>query len=686
MTNTKVLLSVAASAVLALNGCGGGSSSTSTTPTPTPDPIETEALVGTITEDMTLTADKVWMLNSKVVVPDTVTLTIEPGTTVAGMDGTDAWLMVMPGGELIANGTATDPILFTSEAAVNGLTEAPGQWGGVTIIGNSDNDQLTTYEVDDVTTAGTGNATSGSLQYVTINNTGIAVEANKEINGLSLFGVSDATTVNNITVNRSNDDGIEIWGGTVNLNDITIDGAQDDSFDTDSGWTGTVDGLNITNGARAGIEMSGITSATYRNVNINIPETSTSSEGGLYFKAGSGENVGGTFENVAITYNSAAAGAMMTAGDFDETNSAMTNVTLSGSNTAIVPNDTGDAIDVASAAEVQDMFDNGTGNSVILGTEELSGTIDADMTLTADKIWMLNSKVVVDAGVTLTVEAGTTVAGMDGTDAWLMVMPGGELIANGTATDPILFTSEAAVNGLTEAPGQWGGVTIIGNSDNDQLTTYEVDDVTTAGTGNATSGSLQYVTINNTGIAVEANKEINGLSLFGVSDATTVNNITVNRSNDDGIEIWGGTVNLNDITIDGAQDDSFDTDSGWTGTVDGLTITNGARAGIEMSGTTVATYKNVNINIPATSTSSEGGLYFKAGDGENVGGTFENVAITYNSAAAGAMMVSGLFDNINSSMTDVTIAGTNTAIVARVSPDDDAETAEVQAMYTAQLP
>ncbi len=356
MTNTKVLLSVAASAVLALNGCGGGSSSTSTTPTPTPDPIVTEALVGTISADMTLTADKVWMLNGKVVVPDTVTLTIEPGTTVAGMDGTDAWLMVMPGGELIANGTAVDPITFTSEAAVNGLPETPGQWGGVTIIGNSDNDQLTTYEVDDVTTAGTGDATSGSLQYVTINNTGIAVEANKEINGLSLFGVSSSTTVNNITVNRSGDDGVEIWGGAVNLNNITIDGAQDDSFDTDSGWTGTVDGLTITNGARAGIEMSGTTAATYKNVNINIPATSGSSEGGLYFKAGSGEIIGGVFENVAITYNSAAAGAMMAAGEFDNTNSSMTNVTIAGTNTAIVPNDPADTTDVASAAAIEAMY------------------------------------------------------------------------------------------------------------------------------------------------------------------------------------------------------------------------------------------------------------------------------------------------------------------------------------------
>ena len=298
---------------------------------------------------------------------------------------------------------------------------------------------------------------------------------------------------------------------------------------------------------------------------------------------------------------------------------------------------------------------------------------------------MLDGKVEVASGVTLTVEAGTTIVGKEGTDAWLFVKSGAKLVAEGTATSPIVFTSEAAMLNETEASGQWGGVTIIGNSANSQTGTYEVDDLTEAGTGDATSGSLKYVTINNSGIAVAPDKEINGLSLFGVSASTTVENVTINRSGDDGIEIWGGSVNLKDVTINGAGDDSFDTDSGWNGTVDGLTISNGTYSGIEMSGTSVGTYKNVTIDVSATNTLAEGGLFFKAGSGEIVGGHFENVAITYNSTAKGAMVVHGDFDSVNTTMTNVTITGTNTKIVAKTSPDDDAEVTVVKGIFDAQL-
>ncbi|MEA2028220.1 MAG: hypothetical protein U9N49_04535 [Campylobacterota bacterium] len=705
---------LSALAALTLTSCGGGGGSTATTdggttptatptptpapsatPTPTPAPSATPTptpaegskmtLSGQITSDMTLTADKTWILNGKVEVMAGATLTVEAGTTVAGGTGTNAWLMVYPNAQLVANGTADNKIIFTSEDAVDGEGEASGQWGGVTIVGNDGNAQTGAYEVDDTTEAGTSKATSGSLKYIVVNNTGIAVEQDKEINGLSLFGVSSATTVENITVNRSGDDGIEIWGGSVNLKAITIDGAQDDSFDTDSGWTGMVDGLTITNGKKAGIEMSGSTTATYKNVNITLD--SADSEGGLYFKAGDGEAVGGTFENVTVIYNSTAKGAIAVTGDFDEAKSSFTNVTLSGSNPAIVAKSS--PADDAEAALVTDKFTNGTGNSVATAMtlptppttkETINGQITADKTLTADKTWVLNGKVEVMAGATLSIEAGTTIAGGTGTNAWLMVYPDAKLVAEGTFANPIVFTSEDSVDGEGDAAGQWGGVTIVGNDANTQTGAYEVDDTTQAGTSKATSGSLKYVVVNNTGIAVEQDKEINGLSLFGVSDATTVENIYVNHSGDDGIEIWGGSVNLKAIAIDGAQDDSFDTDSGWSGMVDGLTITNGKKAGIEMSGNTVATYKNVNITLD--SADSEGGLYFKAGDGEAVGGIFENVTVNYNSSAKGAIAVTGDFAD-TSTFTNVTLTGSNPAIVAKKSPDDDAQAAQAEAIFNA---
>lgn len=366
MNTRKTLLSLVAIAALTLSGCGGGSSKkaknpdTSSTPAPTestasstPAPTqESETLSGEITSDKTLTANKTWLLDGQVKVANGATLTVEAGTTVAGKAGTNAWLMVLSGSKIIANGTSAKPITFTSQEAISGDTEAAGQWGGITIIGNSDNAQTTTYEVDDVTEAGTGDASSGSLKYVTINNSGIAVEQDKEINGLSLFGVSASTTVENITTNRSGDDGIEIWGGAVNLKDIRIDGAKDDSFDTDSGWTGTVDGLVITGGKKAGIEMSGTTVGTYKNVSITLD--SPDSEGAIYFKAGDGETIGAKFENVVINYNSTSKHAITVHGTFDNANSTMKNVTIAGSNATIGGKKDADA---DAAAEVQAIFD-----------------------------------------------------------------------------------------------------------------------------------------------------------------------------------------------------------------------------------------------------------------------------------------------------------------------------------------
>ncbi|MEA1954320.1 MAG: hypothetical protein U9O24_07995, partial [Campylobacterota bacterium] len=112
MTYSKIALSALAAAAITFTGCGGGSSSSPTDPVDPVDPIESEILVGEITENKTLTADTNWMLEGKVVVADGVTLTVEAGTTVAGQEGTDAWLMVMPGAKLVADGTAANPIVF----------------------------------------------------------------------------------------------------------------------------------------------------------------------------------------------------------------------------------------------------------------------------------------------------------------------------------------------------------------------------------------------------------------------------------------------------------------------------------------------------------------------------------------------------------------------------------------------
>jgi hypothetical protein len=365
MTNTKLLLSVAAASVLALNGCGGGSSSTDTTTTTTTTPTTTtpvetgyctsaNTIAGDISSDLTLTQDT--CIDGKVRVLDGATLTAS-AITVAGVLGSKAWIEVLPGGKLYANN-----VIFTSEEEASGGTGAPGQWGGVTLIGSDDTDeagtalntQLEGYEVDG-TAAGSVGATdsSGNLQNCTFNNTGIAVEQDKEINGLSLYAVGSGTVISDITVNRSGDDAVEIWGGHVELTGVTIAGAGDDGFDNDDGWAGSVNGLTVSGVTNSGLELSGNTHATYNNVKIDMTgNVATSDVGGaIYLKKTA---IGGYFTDVAITDNQANTYGTIVTDAADLANLEGMNITITGSNTAgIVTEGPHYDATVATTAEVQ---------------------------------------------------------------------------------------------------------------------------------------------------------------------------------------------------------------------------------------------------------------------------------------------------------------------------------------------
>lgn len=319
-----------------------------------------EDLVGDISADKTLTADKVWRINGMVTVNNGATLTIEAGTTIIGQAGTGAsssYLVIDKGSKIMAEGTATNQIIFTSETSYDGAAAAVGQWGSLVVIGNAANDQVKPYEVNPSFIAGTSNMAdnSGVLKYVAILNSGITIEENKELNGLSMVGVGSGTLVDHITVAKSDDDCIELWGGTVNLSNLYITGCTDDHFDIDDGFSGTVSNMTINQdaGGYAGIEMSGNTAATFDGLTINV--TNTWAEGGIFFKK---DGIGGTFKNVTINYDikdDLGFGAIHSVGTFDAANTTFTNVTLKGSNASKF---TGD-----SATELEALFDAGTGNS-----------------------------------------------------------------------------------------------------------------------------------------------------------------------------------------------------------------------------------------------------------------------------------------------------------------------------------
>ena len=176
-------------------------------------------------------------------------LTIEAGVRVMAEAGA-TYLLVNRGSQLFAEGTATNPIVFTSRPNVEGTTSlnSEGQWGGIVLAGRAPQSScqltapVTCGKTVEGTAAGYGGNTpsdnSGRVRYVQVKYSGFVVGNNNELQGLTLGGVGSGTTIDHIQVYNSSDDGIEIFGGNVNLRHIVINGADDDGLDTDEGWRG----------------------------------------------------------------------------------------------------------------------------------------------------------------------------------------------------------------------------------------------------------------------------------------------------------------------------------------------------------------------------------------------------------------------------------------------------------------
>lgn len=190
-----------------------------------------------------------YLLKGWVYIADGATLTIEPGTVIKGDKETKAALITEPGGKLIARGTQTAPIVFTSEQAP-GLRR-PGDWGGLILCGKAPNNNGTLAQQIEggprTKHGGTDvNDNSGVLQYVRVEFAGYPFEKDKEINGLTLGSVGRGTTIDHVQVSYSNDDSYEWFGGTVNCKYLIAYRGWDDDFDTDNGFSGSVQyGLSV---------------------------------------------------------------------------------------------------------------------------------------------------------------------------------------------------------------------------------------------------------------------------------------------------------------------------------------------------------------------------------------------------------------------------------------------------------
>jgi hypothetical protein len=171
------------------------------------------------------------------------TLTIDPGTVIRGDKTNKSALIIEKGAKLIANGTALEPIVFTSGEPMN--TRNRGDWGGVILCGNAVvNLSGGTGTIEGgvgSTYGGTNDAdNSGSLKYVRIEFPGYDFATNNEINGLTMGGVGNATVLDYIQVSYCNDDSYEWFGGSVNAKHLIAFKGKDDEFDTDNGFSGKV--------------------------------------------------------------------------------------------------------------------------------------------------------------------------------------------------------------------------------------------------------------------------------------------------------------------------------------------------------------------------------------------------------------------------------------------------------------
>ncbi len=626
-------------------------------------------LSGEINSNLALTPGNLYELVGKVVIggdnQNSATLSVSAGVTVYGGTSSD-FLVISRGSKLVVNGTRSAPVTFTGIDDLLGNADANtrGLWGGVVINGNAPiNDCPEGAEGGTAACTKEGEAnsglfggddptdSSGSLKYMVVKYAGSNVDPENQLNGIAFQGVGSGTSVEFVQVYNNLDDGVEMFGGNVNIKYLVLTGNGDDSLDWTDGWQGSVQYLQIDQADNAGdngIEADnreGNENAQPRSMPsiANMTINGNSGERGILLRRGTGAFIYNSYvngsasclevagESVAllgtdIEFDGVSLGCALTVTD----GSAETGAFLDSSNV----NQNGGAVAAADLSG-KEFFDNTdyigavegpAGNWVAgwtvgmpdttppvagcpAGTTEgdsingtpsctLSGTISSDLTLTRGNYYVLDGKVVVGgdntSSATLTVQSGTTIVGDDDED-FLVISRGSRIVANGTNAAPVTLTAIEDVQGgtdLANARGLWGGLVINGNAPiNDCPEGAEGGTVACTKEGEANSGLfggadandnsgvLNYVVVKYAGSNVDPENQLNGIAFQAVGSGTTVDHIQVHNNLDDGVEMFGGAVNLKHVVLTGNGDDSLDWTDGWTGNVQFIHIQQADTAG-----------------------------------------------------------------------------------------------------------
>lgn len=225
--------------------------------------VDRNNLTGEIKSGHVTLTDGTYKLTGKLIVGNGAKLTIKPGVkieaTALGEGQFDAvrYIAVAQGGQIFVEGTASNPVIMTA------ATQKPGSWGGLVICGKAPINKGTTAtaEVSELTYGGSdANDNSGSIKYLRVEYSGYSYNADKEFNGLSMFGVGKGTTIDYVQIHEGSDDGFEWFGGTVDAKHLVVTNfaaeVGDDLFDWTEGWIGNGEnwyGIR-TNGGNRGIE------------------------------------------------------------------------------------------------------------------------------------------------------------------------------------------------------------------------------------------------------------------------------------------------------------------------------------------------------------------------------------------------------------------------------------------------
>lgn len=547
-------------------------------------PATTDVIAaGDITTDMILTADKTYLLDGWIYIKAGATLTIQPGTVIRGSKSNKGAIIVEKGARIIAEGTVNDPIIFTSNQAAG--SRSYGDWGGIIILGEARVNKVDPLiEGGPTSTYGGDNDAdnSGILKYVRIEFPGIAFQPDKEINGLTMGGVGNGTTIDYVQVSVCGDDSYEWFGGTVNAKHLIAFRGWDDDFDTDYGYRGKVQfAVSLRDPAIAdpgsgsnsfesdndgtGTDAAPVTEPVFSNISSFGPLVTPSTSINANFRRAIHLR-----RNTRLSiFNSVFAGwpvGLIVDGAPSQTNA--TNGTLNVMNSALVA-----MSDYYAAAFDSTYFNDASRNNLLLASNDELGladpfSLDEPDFLAEPVTYLLDGWAYVKSGATLTIQPGTVIRGSKANKGAIIVEKGAKIIAEGTVDSPIVFTSNQAAG--SRSYGDWGGIIVLGNAQVNKVDPLIEGGPTSTFGGSDdedNSGILKYIRIEFPGIAFQPDKEINGLTFGGVGNGTIVDNIQVSFSGDDSYEWFGGSVNAKHLVAFRGWDDDFDTDYGYRGMI-----------------------------------------------------------------------------------------------------------------------